>query len=306
MSRPISSSDSEDDSHGGSKTSHEQSKRASKYQCPADFVSYEYRSSASALLDSSDHTELWLIKAPARFDPKHFAGLQMSLSGLEMTQSTDDVTPQIYSVLASSSTSPTDLHLLTSSSTNQDVSLSATPFTGVLSISESYGDCSGNQGPIAIPAAPAPSIPPGLRQRFRPFGSSTPAHTAENTASTSLSPLKRANLDSVEDEEQRKKKKKKKKEKRSKEQNTEEIQIKQEEISYDFGELQTPEPMEEDGSMERRKKKKVKKEKERGDRQYEVAFDGSIMAKEEPLDTSYGDVNIPVKKKKKKKKTQDE
>ncbi|KAL7831941.1 hypothetical protein AOLI_G00294890 [Acnodon oligacanthus] len=302
MSRPIAASVSDDDGHGGSNTSHEQSTTVSKYQCPVDFVSYKYSSSASALLDSSDDTELWLIKAPSQFDPKHFAGLKVSLSGLKMTQSTADTTPQSYSVLASSSTIPTDLHLLTSSSTNQDVSLSATAFTGVLSISESYGDCSRNQGPIAIPAAPAPSIPPGLRQRFQPFGSSIPGHTIKNTASTSLLPLKRANLDSVEDEEQRKKKKKKKKEKHSKE-NTEEIQIKQEEID-DFGELRTPQPVEEDGSVERRKKKK---EKERGDRQEEVAFDGSIIAKEEPMDTSYGDVDIPVKKKKKKKKkTQDE
>lgn len=39
-----------------------------KYQPPADFVPFSYDLSTSVLSD--EHKELWLIKAPARFDPK--------------------------------------------------------------------------------------------------------------------------------------------------------------------------------------------------------------------------------------------
>ncbi|KAI4896624.1 hypothetical protein NFI96_029882 [Prochilodus magdalenae] len=297
---------SEDDSNGAGQNrreSHGQSRRVWKYECPADFVSHKYNSSASSDLHSNDHTELWLIKAPARFDADNLAGLKVSLSGLEMVQSTCGRTPQIYSVLASS-TSPADIHLLTSSCTNEDVSLSASAFTGVLNISESYGDCNGNQDPIAIPAAPAPSIPPGLRQRFQPFGSSTPAYTVKNIASTSLSPSKRAKLCPAVGEEQEKKKKKKRKEKHYREEEIKEVHIKQEQISYDCSELQTPEPVQEEEMVERRKKKKVKKESR--DRQEEFAVDSSVIAKQEPMDISYEDIDTPVKKKKKKKKTLDQ
>ncbi|XP_072547253.1 DNA-directed RNA polymerase I subunit RPA34 [Salminus brasiliensis] len=309
MSHAVSSSDSEDDGRGGSTTpqkSQEQSKRVSKYQCPPDFVSYEYSSGTNSLLDRSDHTELWLIKAPARFDPENLAGLKVSLSGLEMIQSTAGEAPQIYSVLGSGA-GPADLRVLTSSSKkDQDVPFSASGFAGLLSISESYGDCSGNQGPIAIPAAPAPSIPPGLRQRFQPFGSSTLARTVEDTASASPSPSKRAWLNPEESGEQTKKKKKKKREKHSIEESAEVAHIKQEVVSFESGELQTPEPAEEEGMVEKRKKKKVKKEKERGDRLHEVAADISAALKEEPTDILYGETDSPAKKKKKKKKTHDE
>lgn len=301
MSHAVSSSDNEDDCHGGSKTQEQNS----KYQCPADFVSYKYSSSANAPLDSNEQTELWLIKAPARFDPKSLAGLKVPLSGLKMIQSTAGTTPQIYSVLGGGA-GPTDLRVLTScSKKNRNVSLSASGFAGLLSISESYGDCSGNQGPIAIPATPAPSVPPGLKQRFQPFGSSTPACTAEDSVSASPSTSKKGRLGAEEIKEQTKKKKKKKKEKRSREECSETVHIKQEVISFEYGELQT-QPAEEEQMVEKRKKKKVKKEKERGDRLDEAAaYVGSVL-KEEPMDTFYGDVDSLSKKKKKKKKTLDE
>ncbi|GAA6097401.1 CD3e molecule, epsilon associated protein [Tachysurus ichikawai] len=224
-------------------------------------------------------------------NPMNLAGLKVSLSGMEMIQSTD-TSHRIYSVLSSRS-GPTDLCLLTSSSKEQSASPCASGFAGILSISESYGDCSGNQSPIPIPAAPAPSFPPGLKQRFQPFGSSTAANMFQSTTSTSLLPPKKANLESEELEDQSKKKKKKKKEKRSREETTEVAHIKEEEISQECSELQVPELVE-DG---RKKKKKIKKEKERKDTQ-----DESLIVKQEPTDTSFGDIESSVKKKKKKKK----
>ncbi|XP_053503733.1 CD3e molecule, epsilon associated protein [Ictalurus furcatus] len=283
MSHNISSSSGREKDNG-----------VSRFACPADFVPLQYSCSEKCVLERGENTELWLIKAPARFNPSSLADLKVSLSGLEMIQSTD-ASPQVYSVLSSCS-GPTDLHLFTSSD-KQNACPSVSGFAGILNISESYGDCSANQSPIPIPAAPAPCFPPGLKQRFQPFGSSTPARMFQSTTSTSLLPLQKAELESEETEVQSKKKKKKKKEKHSRQEPM--AHIKKEEIYYECCELQVLEPVEEDGTAERKKKKKIKKEKESQD---EFAIDDSLITKEEPMDTSYGDRESPVKKKKKKKK----
>ncbi|KAF7700093.1 CD3e molecule, epsilon associated protein [Silurus meridionalis] len=281
-----------------SSSSQEKDTRASRFECPADFVPLQY--SCSEKSERGNNTELWLIKAPAQFNPSSLAHLKVPLSGLEMIQSTD-ASSQIYSVLSSRS-GPTDLHLLTSSDKKQKAALSASGFAGILSISESYGDCSGNQSLIPIPAAPAPSFPLGLKQRFQPFGSSTASRVFQSTTSTSPLPPKKVKLESEGIEDQSKKKKKKKKEKHSRDETPEVAHIKQEDVAYECSELQVSEPVEEDSTAERKKKKKIKKEKERMDPEDEVAIDASLVAKQEPMDTSFGDIKSSVQKKKKKKK----
>ncbi|XP_043114152.1 CD3e molecule, epsilon associated protein [Puntigrus tetrazona] len=260
-------------------------KRVSKYQCPAGFASMQY-SSACALQDEEGDKELWLIKAPARFDPKCFKNLQVPLSGLQMVQSSDP-SSQIYSIL-SSRTAPSDLRLLISEEKCQKPVICSSGFSGVLKISESYGNCSENQGPVPIPAAPAPSIPAGLRQRFQPFGSSTPVQS--EVAVVSPAAPKRTSQEPIEGEERKKKKKKKEK----RQEDSEVVFIKEEETQIDcdqISELKEGEPTEE----RKRKKKKMKKEKERRIED---------VVKTEPLHPSYGDcVDTPGKTKKKKKKS---
>ncbi|XP_016412612.1 DNA-directed RNA polymerase I subunit RPA34-like [Sinocyclocheilus rhinocerous] len=272
-------------------------KRVSKYKCPADFVSMPYDSSASVLQDEDGEKELWIIKAPARFDPKCFENLQVPLSGLEMVQSSG-ATSQIYSVL-SSRTAPSDLDLLISKGKHQKPVLCSSGFSGVLKISESYGNCSENQGPVPIPAAPAPSIPAGLRQRFQPFGSSFAAHVQDEVSVVSPTVPKRTSQEPIEGEE-RKKKKKKKKDKRK--EDSEAVFIKEEQTQIVCDQLELSELKEEEPTEERRrKKKKVKKEKER---QSEDMVDASLISKMEPLDPSYDDyIDTPGKTKKKKKKS---
>ncbi|TSN57716.1 DNA-directed RNA polymerase I subunit RPA34 [Bagarius yarrelli] len=289
-----------------SSISPDKDRTASRFECPSDFVPLEYSCKKNSENETEENTELWLIKAPARFNPSSLAGLKVSLSGLKMIQSTD-ASPHIYSVLSSRS-GPTDLYHLTSSGKAQSSSLCASGFAGILNISECFGDCNENQSPIVVPAAPVPSIPPGLKQRFQPFGSSTPAHTFQSTTSTSPLPLKKVKLESEESEDQsKKKKKKKKKDKHCREELTEVAHIKQEETSQECGELQVPELVEEEDTTERRKRKKIKKEKERKNTQDEIAVDESLIVKQEPIDTSFGDIESSVKKKKKKKKkVQDE
>lgn len=216
---------------------------------------------------------------------RSFANLKVPLSGLEMVRS-GGTTRQVYSVL-NSGTAPSDLHLLIADRRSQTTSLSASAFSGVLNISESYENCSDSQGPIAIPAAPAPCIPPGLKQRFQPFGSSVAAHVAAVSSTlperTTLNP----------DVSGERRKKKKKKSKRNEEEANQDVYIKEEESHQ----VELPDvPLEEAPAEERRKKKKMKREKERS----EETVDSSLIFKTEPLDASYPDIDIPVKKKKKK------
>lgn len=271
-------------------------KRDSKYQCPAEFISFPYDSSVNALL-GEDKQQLWFIKAPARFDPKCFNNLQLPLSGLGMVQSKGN-SPQIYSVV-SGGTTPSDLNLLISKGENQKLSLCSTGFSGVLKISESYGDCGETQGPIPVPAAPAPRIPDGLKQRFHPFGSSTGARMQKEATFASPTPLQKTRQD-VGDGDEPKKKKKKKKDKSQGDSG--DVFIKQEETQIECNQLEISELMEEEPMEERRrKKKKVKKEKER---ENPDMVDASLFLKTEQLDPSYDDTEVtPGKTKKKKKKS---
>ncbi|XP_037533641.1 CD3e molecule, epsilon associated protein [Nematolebias whitei] len=320
MPKDTSSSSSEDEAENGSEsTAHrtETNKKSTKYDCPQDFVSFRPASCSSMLPDNlrDGENELWLIKAPSSFNPKSFRGLMVPLSGLQTLRvpsaAETGTSQQIYSVLASSHCSP-ELRLLTSDGRASDGAAFGPSFSGLLNVCESYGDSSTNQTPQVIPAAPAPSIPPGLKQRFHPFGSKTPTLTyvAENEAdgaafgpsSTTLRPLvvKRFLEEVVheveeDDEDGRRKKKKKKKEKRVKSELIEEIlQVKQEPVDV-FQEAEHP--------VEKSKKKKKKKE----DREVEEGQEPRVKVepvsvKCEPMDVGYGDVAEFQEKKKRKKK----
>lgn len=160
----------------------------------------------------------------------------------------------------------------------------APPFSGQLNVCESYGDSSTNQNPQVIPASPAPSIPPGLKQRFLPFGSKTPTSTyvgedqVEGVSSTTLRPLVATDgggsVDEEEEEEGRRKKKKKKK-RRIK---VEEVEVKQEPVDE-----MTPVSLQTDEPPEKRKKKKKKRDREREEVEEGVEPSGEVEVKVEPI-----------------------
>ncbi|XP_070685895.1 DNA-directed RNA polymerase I subunit RPA34-like [Pempheris klunzingeri] len=335
MPRDVSSSSSEDESDDRSPTEpKETDKKTTRYQCPADFVSFCHEPCSSTLIESlkNNKNELWLIKAPASFNPECFKGIQVPLTGLQTLKvptaaggANTGSGQQVYSLLASTH-GTANLRLLTSDKQASDAGVFGPAFSGLLNVYESFGDSSANQAPQVIPAAPAPSIPPGLKQRYHPFGSKTPTLTcvAESEAdgaafgpsSTTLRPLVVKRLieetwqkdeeEEEEEEEGRKKKKKKKKEKRIKtEQNdvvVELVQVKEEPVA----EIQEEVMMEGDVLEERRKKKKKKKDREREEVE-EGVKEEDITVKCEPIDTQYGDVvkGSGKKKKKKKSKTDD-
>ncbi|XP_070987216.1 DNA-directed RNA polymerase I subunit RPA34-like [Oncorhynchus clarkii lewisi] len=313
---PNEVSSSSDDSSDTEEVPQKRRKQASRYQCPADFVAFTHKPCASTLIERlrDDNTELWLIKAPSGFNPDSFSSLKMPLSGLQTMQApaqqargSGGNSGQIYSVLGGPS-GAADLHLLTSHRQRLDSVVCAPTFSGLLNICESYGDCSTNQTTIAIPATPAPTVPPGLRLRFQPFGSRTPtlSRVMEDTPDTPLpsspeTPL-RVTLDPGEE---RKSKKKKKKDKLIKTEE-EEVRVKQELLHMSPEESYELPGQEADLSEEkRRKKKKKKKDKNRGEAEGTVDSSFNVIKQEvevkvEPMDSSYGDVEDSGKKIKKK------
>ncbi|KAM9453567.1 DNA-directed RNA polymerase I subunit RPA34 [Salvelinus alpinus] len=319
---PNDVSSSSDEASDTEEVPQKRRKQASRYQCPADFVAFAHKPCASTLIERvcEDNTELWLIKAPSSFNPDSFSSLKMPLSGLQTMQAPAQQTrdggntSQIYSVLGGPS-GAADLHLLTSHPQALDSVVCAPAFSGLLNICESYGDCSTNQTPIAIPATPAPTVPPGLRQRFQPFGSRTPtlSRLMEDTLDTPLpstpeTPL-RVTLDPGEE---RKSKKKKKKEKLIKtEEEMEVVRVKEEllETTHCPEEQYELPGQEAELSEEKRKKKKKKKDKDkdRGEVEDTVYSSFNVIKEEvevkvEPMDSSYGEVEDSGKRKKKVKK----
>ncbi|XP_040901699.1 CD3e molecule, epsilon associated protein [Toxotes jaculatrix] len=336
MPRDISSSSSEDEADTPATKApvkqKEPDKKTSRHQCPADFVSFCHKPCSSTVTESlkNNKNELWLIKTPASFNPECFSGIKVPLSGLQTLK----VSPaaggakarsgqQIYSILASSH-GTSELRLLTSDKQSSDGVVFGPTFSGLLNVCESYGDSSANQAPQVIPAAPAPSVPLGLKQRFHPFGSKTPTMTCEaeneldgaafGPSSTTRRPLvvKRFIEEAEhEEEEGRKKKKKKKKEKRVKterEEVEEGVRVKEEPAAEIQDEVKMELSFQEgDISEQKRKKKKKKKDSER--EEVEEGVEPSVRVKVEevnvkcePIDSAYGDVVEVLGKKKKKKK----
>ncbi|XP_042342384.1 CD3e molecule, epsilon associated protein [Plectropomus leopardus] len=301
MPRDISSSSSEDEEDNNTTKSplkeKESDKKASRYQCPADFVSFQHKPCSSTLTESlkNNKNELWLIKAPASFDPECFSGIKVPLSGLQTLKvpaaaggAKTGSSQQIYSVLASTH-GTSELRLLTSDKQSSDSMVFGPMFSGLLNVCESYGDSSTNQAPQVIPAAPAPSVAKRLvEETWR----------------------------EEEEEDGKKKKKKKKKEKRIKtEQEEEVVRVKQEPAAETQDKVMTELPLQEgEVSEEKRKKKKKKRDRER--EEVEEGLEPSVRVKEEevtvkcePIDTLYGDLvegSGKKKKKKKKSKTDDE
>lgn len=244
-----------------------------------------------------------------------FSSLKMPLSGLQTMQAPAQQTHgggntrQIYSVLGGPS-GAADLRLLTSHPQTLNLVVCAPAFSGLLNICEGYGDCSTNQTPIAIPATPAPTVPPGLRQRFQPFGSRTPTLSrlmADTPLPSSPETPLRVTLDPGEERKSKKKKKRKDKLIKTEEEEEEVVRVKQELLDMSPEEsYELPGQEAELSEEKKRKKKKKKKDKDRGEAGGTVDLSFNVIKQEvevkvEPMDCSYGDVEDSGKKKKMKK-----
>ncbi|XP_061639291.1 CD3e molecule, epsilon associated protein [Phyllopteryx taeniolatus] len=268
---PSSSSSGEDDDGDGDgddagkplKAKEMAKGETSKYECPDDFVSS--RSPLTDLLKGNE-SEVWLVKTPAGFEPRSLHGVEVNLCGfqtltLPSAGDASDGQP-VYNVLASNH-GTSDLRLLTAGS--------GAAFCGLLSVYESYGSA-GTPPPVAR-AAPAPTIPPGLKQRFRPFGSETPITTRETR------------------DQDGKTKKKKKDERIKAEPEDLEVTVKQE----------VEEPGQEHWEDKRRKKRK-KKDREEKEKEELVQVKQEVESEQEVVDACYKNDGSAKKKKKKKEK----
>lgn len=191
---------------------------------------------------------------------------------------------RIYNVLGSTH-GTADLCLLTSDKESSSKVVFAPKFSGLLNVSENFGDSCSNQAPLVIPATPAPPIPPGLKQRFYPFGSKTPT------------------LNSVTEEGSRKKKKKKK---RMKVEQDDVMSVVKVEPVEDAA-VAEQQPQEGGVVEEKRKKKKKKRDREQQEEEEEQGLEPSVTELEvtvklEPMDSQHDDVVEGCGKKKKKKK----
>ena len=270
-------------------------------------------------------TLFYPLPVPSILFPSSFDSLQISLSGLQTLQSGSG---QIYSILA---TPPgaNELRLLTSHSRLPEKAVCGPAFSGFLNVCENYGDVSTNQAPKAIPATPAPSMPPGLRQRFQPFGSKTPTlsgvepESSPVPSASSSNPAPYLPRQLVRQEQEEDTRKKRKREKRSlamegggeEEEERAQVSVKTEPAALTPSQWEAPEGLEEtDPKEEKRRKKKKKRDKERGEGEEEaegvqglgVTVKQEVEVKDERLDAAYGDVEDSGKKRKKKKKNRQE
>ncbi|KAG8544483.1 hypothetical protein GDO81_022413 [Engystomops pustulosus] len=150
----MSSTDERDAMEGG----------GSGFQCPEDFecVAKSHKSATS-----DEDVELWLIKAPADFNPESLNSRRFPLSGYKMQKIKDGGVKKYYHMVASPGTDLSVQPLLQT----EDKLVPAAPFQGVITMAEAHGD---HTGVHSIPDRPPLSLPQGLKQRYRPFGALVP------------------------------------------------------------------------------------------------------------------------------------
>lgn len=234
-----------------------------------------------------------------------FQGIQVPLSGLQTLKvhAPEGGDQRNYNVRASAH-GTSELYLLTSDKNSSESLVFGPTFSGLLTVCESYGDKSGNQPLQVIPAAPAPSIPPGLTHRF-PLLNRT---TYTQTCAVKKEPeelTRHFKEETGEEKEGRKKKKKKqKKEKKIKLEQEEETDTLRgnENVSEIQDEAKTQPPFQEGSVLEEKKRKKKKKKKDNEQEEMEQVVE-EVMVKCEPGDSWNNDaVEGSIKKKKKKRK----
>ncbi|XP_077467693.1 uncharacterized protein LOC144083589 [Stigmatopora argus] len=313
MSRDISSSSEDEVDEAPAQVSSKPKEivKSNHYKCPDDFVGFSHKPCSSTLAKNLESTEneLWLVKAPASFDPRCLRGVDVNLSGFQTLKlpsaahgSSHGV--QLYNIV-SSDRGPADLRLLTAGSSPAEI---GPAFSGLLSICESYGG--DRPSPHVIHADTAPDIIPGLKQRFQPFGSKTPTSACEDKKKKKKKKKKNRDMpikiedvpvkDEVEETGQEQRPKKRKKKDRDNDDEKEkvlmvEVKIEPEEDAL----LQEDEP-----AKKKKKKKKDRDNDDDDDDQKEKVL--IVQVKSETEEDALQQEDEPAKKKKKKKKSKRE
>ncbi|XP_037675677.1 DNA-directed RNA polymerase I subunit RPA34 [Choloepus didactylus] len=150
---------------------------AARFSCPPNFAatppaSEPPRFSLEAL--TGPDTELWLIRAPADFDPDCLNGRLVPLSGSHIVKGKLAGKRHRYRVLSSSRSQAGEATLLAPSAEAGGGLTCAPTAQGSLRIFEDPQESLAGTPLQPIPASPPPQIPLGLRPRFCAFGGSPP------------------------------------------------------------------------------------------------------------------------------------
>ncbi|CAM9892690.1 unnamed protein product [Lampetra fluviatilis] len=261
------------------------------FECPPDFEQGAYIPLGGLTVESAkaSSTEIWLIQAPTDFSPQCLTGMTIPLEGFERV--TLDKENKHYRIMSSCREMPkTGVVLPMEKGGNLQW---AAVLKGMISVTEEAVGMANGSGKIhPVPVPPPPSIPEGLRQRFKPFGYSQPVGAQEHVANRKETTRKKSKL-AVEPELVVKDEpdgRKRAKDKKSREKSRDEtvpaaplaVQVK-------------VEPDEGDGKAHGRKKKKKNREKDR-EVAAPVVVDGSNLAvrvKEEGAEERNGNEASP-------------
>ncbi|XP_069841662.1 DNA-directed RNA polymerase I subunit RPA34 [Dendropsophus ebraccatus] len=151
------------------------------FRCPLDFNPV---ADCDGTVTCEPDTEFWLIKAPADFTPESFDSHRFPLSGYKMQKIKVDGVKKYYHMVSSPGAALPMQAFLRPSEDSADKLVAAAPLQGVITLAEAHGD---HTALHSIPDRPPLAIPPGLKQRFRPFGAIASGVIDSNRKDTQLS-----------------------------------------------------------------------------------------------------------------------
>ncbi|KAM4696725.1 DNA-directed RNA polymerase I subunit RPA34 [Rhinophrynus dorsalis] len=155
------------------------------FQCPLNFKPI---AESEGAVSSDPDTEVWLIKAPADFNPESFSSHRIPLSGHKVQKVKVDGVRKLYHIMASPSADTTCRALLPQEGGSGDRIACTPPFQGVITLADAQGE---NTAIHSIPDRPPVAIPEGLKLRYCPFGAVAPKHSQNRGKSSSGSAKKK-------------------------------------------------------------------------------------------------------------------
>ncbi|XP_018085546.1 DNA-directed RNA polymerase I subunit RPA34 isoform X1 [Xenopus laevis] len=141
-----------------------------RFECPLNFKPMAVY---DGTMTSDPDLEVWLIKAPADFNPESFTNHRFPLAGCKSQKVKVDGVRRLYSVAAAPCTDTPCRALLPQDNASGDRLVCAPLFQGVITISDAHGDSSAVH---PIPDRQPRAVPEGLKLRYSPFGSVNPSN----------------------------------------------------------------------------------------------------------------------------------
>ncbi|KAM8952814.1 DNA-directed RNA polymerase I subunit RPA34 [Pelodytes ibericus] len=156
-----------------------------QFQCPLNFeqvAQYDGRGI------SETDTEVWLIKAPADFNPESFNSHRLPLSGYKTQKVKLDGVRRLYHSSASLYTDIPCRAFLSRDENSEEKMTCAPAFQGILTIADGHAD---TKTLHAISDRPPLTIPQDLKLRYCPFGAEAPTQGQQSDGQLTDEPRKK-------------------------------------------------------------------------------------------------------------------